>query len=175
MAAHSSILAWETPWTEEPGGLQFVGVTEELDTTQHLNNSYFTMLCQLLPYSKVDQLHIFSLFWISFPFRFTEHTVEFPVLYSTVGSHQLSVLNIILMVYIYQSQFPNSSHPLPLPYPYVLSLHLCLCYCFANKIIAPLSMDFPGKCTGVGCHCLLHIIFQIPHICVSIQYLFLFF
>ena len=21
MAAHSSILAWETPWTEEPGGL----------------------------------------------------------------------------------------------------------------------------------------------------------
>ena len=22
MAAHSSILAWQTPWTEEPGGLQ---------------------------------------------------------------------------------------------------------------------------------------------------------
>ena len=22
MATHSSILAWETPWTEEPGGLQ---------------------------------------------------------------------------------------------------------------------------------------------------------
>ena len=25
MAAHSSILTWEIPWTEEPGGLQFVG------------------------------------------------------------------------------------------------------------------------------------------------------
>ena len=25
MAAHSSILAWETPWTEEPGGLQSMG------------------------------------------------------------------------------------------------------------------------------------------------------
>ena len=24
MAAHSSILAWEIPWTEEPGGLQSV-------------------------------------------------------------------------------------------------------------------------------------------------------
>ena len=24
MAAHCSILAWETPWTEEPGGLQFM-------------------------------------------------------------------------------------------------------------------------------------------------------
>ena len=25
MAAHSSILAWEIPWTEEPGGLQSLG------------------------------------------------------------------------------------------------------------------------------------------------------
>ena len=25
MATHSSILAWETPWTEEPEGLQSVG------------------------------------------------------------------------------------------------------------------------------------------------------
>ena len=25
MATHSSILAWKIPWTEEPGGLQFIG------------------------------------------------------------------------------------------------------------------------------------------------------
>ena len=25
MATHSSILGWEIPWTEEPGGLQFMG------------------------------------------------------------------------------------------------------------------------------------------------------
>ena len=25
MASHSSILAWETPWTNEPGGLQSMG------------------------------------------------------------------------------------------------------------------------------------------------------
>ena len=25
MATQSSILAWRTPWTEEPGGLQFMG------------------------------------------------------------------------------------------------------------------------------------------------------
>ena len=25
MAAHSSILAWRIPWTEEPGGLESVG------------------------------------------------------------------------------------------------------------------------------------------------------
>ena len=25
MASHSSVLAWEVPWTEEPGGLQSMG------------------------------------------------------------------------------------------------------------------------------------------------------
>ena len=33
MATHSSILAWEIPWTEESGGLQFMG-HQELDTTE---------------------------------------------------------------------------------------------------------------------------------------------
>ena len=28
MATHSSILVWEIPWTEEPGGLQSMGVPE---------------------------------------------------------------------------------------------------------------------------------------------------
>ena len=31
IAAHSSILAWEIPWMEEPGRLQSMGVTEESD------------------------------------------------------------------------------------------------------------------------------------------------
>ena len=35
MATHSSILAWKVPWTEEAGGLQVLGVTKELDTTEH--------------------------------------------------------------------------------------------------------------------------------------------
>ena len=33
MATHSSILAWEIPWAEEPEGLQPMG-SQELDTTQ---------------------------------------------------------------------------------------------------------------------------------------------
>ena len=28
------ILAWRIPWTEEPGGLQSMGVTKELNTTE---------------------------------------------------------------------------------------------------------------------------------------------
>ena len=33
-ATHSSILDWEIPWTEEPGGLQSVGPQKESDTIQ---------------------------------------------------------------------------------------------------------------------------------------------
>ena len=36
METHSSILAWEIPWTEEPGGLQSMG-HKQLDTTAHKN------------------------------------------------------------------------------------------------------------------------------------------
>ena len=32
MATHSSILAWELPWTDEPGGLQAIEL-QKLDTT----------------------------------------------------------------------------------------------------------------------------------------------
>ena len=32
MATHSSIHAWESPWTENPGGLQYMG-SQESDTT----------------------------------------------------------------------------------------------------------------------------------------------
>ena len=34
MATHSSILAWEIPWAEEPGRLQSMGVTKKSDTTE---------------------------------------------------------------------------------------------------------------------------------------------
>ena len=33
MATHSSIFAWEIPWTEEPGGLWSMGSKKESDMT----------------------------------------------------------------------------------------------------------------------------------------------
>ena len=35
IAAHSNILDWRIPWTEEPGGLQSME-SQELDTTEQL-------------------------------------------------------------------------------------------------------------------------------------------
>ena len=36
MATHSSVLAWEIPWTKEPGGYSPWG-HKELDTTEHVH------------------------------------------------------------------------------------------------------------------------------------------
>ena len=37
LATHFSILAWEIPWTEEPGEIQFMGSQKESDTTERLS------------------------------------------------------------------------------------------------------------------------------------------
>ena len=43
MAAHSSVHAWEIPWTEKPGGLQSTG-SQDLDMTEHLRHMYNSRL-----------------------------------------------------------------------------------------------------------------------------------
>ena len=54
MAANSSILAWEIPWTKEPSGLQSMGsqesdVTEQLNTTRSGSLKRKTKFIKLLP------------------------------------------------------------------------------------------------------------------------------
>ena len=46
MATRSSILAWNIPWAEEPGGLQSVG--SERDTTEHMCHAKSHSLLGLL-------------------------------------------------------------------------------------------------------------------------------
>ena len=65
MATHSSILAWTIPWTEEPGGLQFMGLPRvdhlraivhaltELDTTEQTEQE--------------NKLYSVAWVWLSFP------------------------------------------------------------------------------------------------------------
>ena len=52
LAIHSSILAWEIPWTEEPGGLQFMGsqrVGHNLGTKQRIHMKPIAHRKVLLP------------------------------------------------------------------------------------------------------------------------------
>ena len=62
MATHSSILAWQIPWTEEPGKLQSRGCKESDTTKCLLNYSLFCLKSHpLAPYSLEQRLANYSL------------------------------------------------------------------------------------------------------------------
>ena len=49
-ATHSSILAWSIPWTEEPGGLQFMGshrVRHHWSNLEHTHTGIYTFFLSL--------------------------------------------------------------------------------------------------------------------------------
>ena len=48
MATHSSILAWRIPWTEEPGGLQFMGSLRVEHMTEQLTHTHTHTQCLVL-------------------------------------------------------------------------------------------------------------------------------
>ena len=45
VATHSSILAWESPWTEEPGGLQSTGLERVGHNQGPISSSYVLCVC----------------------------------------------------------------------------------------------------------------------------------
>ena len=95
---------------------------------------------------------ISPLFCISFPFRSPQSTEQSFLCY-TVGSHQLSILYIESIVYICQSQSPNSSHHSPLPIGnHQFVLYIC-------ESVSVLLYSF------------VCFIFRIPHTSDNIQYL----
>ena len=54
MATHSSILAWEIPWTQEPGSYS-PWVTKESDMTQQLSDNMCGPVCEPGPSVMVNR------------------------------------------------------------------------------------------------------------------------
>ena len=54
MATHSSILAWRMPWTEEPGGLQSMGL-------QRVRHDWLTQTYLILSSTCIITLHLFHI------------------------------------------------------------------------------------------------------------------
>ena len=52
MAPHSSTLAWKIPWTEEPGGLQSMGLLES-DMTERLHFHFHALEKEMATHSSV--------------------------------------------------------------------------------------------------------------------------
>ena len=58
-ATHFIILVWEIPWTEEPGELQFMGVTK--NWTQLRAREYMPVFNNLLPLDSVGLINFLLL------------------------------------------------------------------------------------------------------------------
>ena len=50
MVPHSSILAWRIPWTEEPGGVQSMGLQSWTQLTLSLAYTYMLLLSRFSRY-----------------------------------------------------------------------------------------------------------------------------
>ena len=65
MATHSSILTWEIPWTEEPGGLQSMESLEsdmtEIELRTHLVAVFVSITVAGL--NTLDTQHVYSSFY----------------------------------------------------------------------------------------------------------------
>ena len=53
MATHSSILAWEIPWTEEPGGLPSIGLQRVGPDGSYLAHTHSDQ-CEVMPHCSFD-------------------------------------------------------------------------------------------------------------------------
>ena len=104
MATHSSILVWRIPWTEEPGGLQFMGL-QESDTTKGLT------------------LPLVTSRWLS--------GLIFPLLPLESSYFQIQSFFDVLLGSIYVFGGTNSAHNIPtsqkLTLPFWVPLH-CLIF-----------------------------------------------
>jgi len=52
MATHPCILAWEIPWTEEPGGLQLMGSQKRHDLATKQKQQQITLIISIRKYTQ---------------------------------------------------------------------------------------------------------------------------
>ena len=161
MATHSSILAWEIPWTEEPGRLQSMW----LQRVGHdwVTNIHTLLLFQFYPLSTVILKNTFIYFLIYLAVLglscgcgiFSSNTwdlVPWPEIeprYLALGAQNLShwstraVSSTVLFFKRVNSE--------------VKSLSYVRLFVTPTRLLRP--WDFPDKSTGVVCHFLLQGIF----------------
>ena len=152
MASHSSILACEIPWTQQPGGLQSMVekvVKKESDTTQQLKNK-----C-----SGSEILLCFNIGAHGFSIVHSTYAVSHcSGLFICDTKQNIQVISVfsVLLPHLISMNVEHGSVP-----------HTCVCSVMSNSLqprglqpTRPLCpWNFPGKNTGVGCHALLQGIF----------------
>ena len=114
MATHSSVLAWDMPWTEDPSGLQSMGSQETNLTFRSLSWKSVAKLCSLFlrfcgqpTYSPWSSVHGISQAWIlelvAIPFSRESSQPTDPklrLLHWQVGSLPLSHTKMVTLSYL---------------------------------------------------------------------------
>ena len=105
MAPHSSAFAWKIPWTEEPGGLQSMGITR---SWTQLSDFTFTFHFHALEKEMVTHSSI-----LAWRIPGMGEPGGLPSMGSHRVEHDLSDLAAAAAaaVCVCQSPFPSSSHP----------------------------------------------------------------
>ena len=147
MATHSSILAWEIPWTEEPGGLQPMGSQRVIFIILIIIVIILVLgVIYWLPFIANEDLVLlpFTSTWVLS--RIPPDAPHHPnIVVSQSGLDQYLGFILIRCVSVFAESLTVMSDSLQ---PYGLQPASLLC-----------PWDSPGKNTGVGCHALLQGIF----------------
>ena len=116
MATHSIILAWRIPWTEEPGGLQSMGLKES-DTTEQLHFHF-------LLYNNYSQVYRQEK---------DSHTQYYIYTYITMHVYKWKDMYIILIIFkMGINDYSNIIHNGPkqiLTVDSVTHIYMCVCVC----------------------------------------------
>ena len=114
MATHSRILAWRIPWTEEPGGLQSVGL-------QRVRNDWVTntTLLNRASWSKVNPGGLWSI--LTWPFQMTRQPQKTTCSVDLTAGGQKMFASLPHFLHL----SPSDSHPphLDLPCPWLHREH----------------------------------------------------
>ena len=139
MATYSSILTWQIPWTEDPGGLQSMGWWRVRHTELCMHTHYFGLFLN----SIIVSILFFSIL-------------------SLLKAHHLDGCSG-LMAEISFVYWCDRQH-----FSFAFCVHACQVASFMSDSLWPHGLqparllrpwDSPGKNTGVGCHALLQGIF----------------
>ena len=118
MAPHSSILAWEIPWTEKPGGLQSMGLqrvghswaTEQAQTSNYIKTFliYEFGLIYFAQYEKIRNIYdnrgnglILSYHETNWPFNPKVWIWKYPQLLLHVGNERSQVKSLFCVLLLY--------------------------------------------------------------------------
>ena len=104
MATHSSILAWTIPWTEEPGGLQCIGLQRVRHDWAHTHTRLHAPLC---PQVHSQLLRLYS--WPTTRIFFKDYIL----CYSFVNIHIITVLLLFIIyanISTYEYKYDVSIH-----------------------------------------------------------------